>query len=154
MERVAWLSVSTRKKRDRGLPRGKGGSPSPLAGVQGVGWPQGFPPVAPTDPGVRNYRTRLLATRFRYARLPRTRWLRMALASFAIRSSFVETTFEPGVSAIFPPNRSVSRHPLSSTGSLGTVPLRHSFYGVLRLLITIHVASFPSLRCTARRLRR
>src|SRR5438105_18096 len=54
-----------------------------------------------------------------------------SLASLAIRSSFVEMFREPGVSFIFPSNGSVSRHPLPSTGSLGSVPPLLGYYEML-----------------------
>ena len=55
-------------------------------------------------------------------------------ASIAIRYSFVETAFEPGVSAIFPSIGSVTRRPLPSTGSFGIVPPLPRYYWALRLL--------------------
>ena len=54
-------------------------------------------------------------------------------ASFAIRSSFVDTVMEPDVSAIFPSNVPVFRCSLPSTGSLGLVPPLLRYCEALRL---------------------
>src|SRR5882724_3683670 len=71
------------------------------------------------------------------------------LASFAIRSSFVQTVVEPDVSSIFPSSGSVSRHPLPSTGSLGSVPPLRRYYGNARTPgHPSRLASFPSLGAT------
>src|SRR6266404_4797234 len=71
------------------------------------------------------------------------------LASFAIRSSFVQTVVEPDVSSIFPSSGSVSRHPLPSTGSLGSVPPPRRYYGNARTPgHPSRLASFPSLGAT------
>jgi hypothetical protein len=53
-------------------------------------------------------------------------------ASFAIRSSFVDTVVELDVSAIFPSNVPVSRCSLPSAGSLGSVPPLLRYYEALR----------------------
>src|SRR5712664_3801583 len=71
------------------------------------------------------------------------------LASFAIRSSFVQTVVEPDVSSIFPSSGSVSRHPLPSTGALGSVPPLRRYYGNARTPgHPSRLASFPSLGAT------
>src|SRR5712664_2030118 len=71
------------------------------------------------------------------------------LASFAIRSSFVQTVVEPDVSSIFPSSGSVSRHPLPSTGSLGSVPPLRRYYGNARTPgHPSRLASFPSFGAT------
>src|SRR6266851_7190362 len=54
-------------------------------------------------------------------------------ASFAIRSSFVDTVVELDVSAIFPSNVPASRCSLPSTGSLGLVPPLRQYCKALRL---------------------
>jgi hypothetical protein len=54
-------------------------------------------------------------------------------ASFAIRSSFVETVMEPDVAAIFPSNVPVFRCSLPSMGSLGLVPPLLRYCEELRL---------------------
>src|SRR5579859_4962278 len=61
-------------------------------------------------------------------------------ASVAIRSSFVEMLVELGISVIFPSFDSVSRQPLPSTGSLGSVPPLH------RLLRAARIPRRPRLR--------
>src|SRR5262252_5257116 len=72
---------------------------------------------------------------------------RICFASFAIRSSFVETVPGVGVPAIVPPIGSVTRQLLPSTGSLGRLPPLRRYYSLLRLL-TVRPAP-PRFLCSA-----
>ena len=69
----------------------------------------GFPPRAPTDPYVRDYRIRLLGS-----------WTRCPC--FATWWSFVEMVVEPDVSFIVPSTSSMLRPRLPSTGPSGQFP--------------------------------
>ena len=58
----------------------------------------------------------------------------MARTRIAIRRRYVQTEARPSVLVVFPFDGSITRHPLSSTGSpQGRIPLLHGYYGMLRL---------------------
>jgi hypothetical protein len=66
-------------------------------------------------------------------------------ANFAIACCRVEMVSDPGMSDIVPLRRSVIRRPLPSTGSFGSVPRLHQYYGALRLPAA-HPAALRCLR--------